>query len=65
MDRPKARYGLFAFPQFFINLFFEIYKHFIDMLNISPALAHEQIGFHLFPNNHMKKDDTAQNDDHK
>lgn len=60
---PKARYGLFAFPQFFINLFFEICEHFINMLHISPTLEHEKIGFHVFPNNHAKKDGAAQNDD--
>jgi hypothetical protein len=53
---------LFLFPQFFINPFFKIGKHFIDMLYISLALEHEEKGFHLFPNNHAKKESTAQDD---
>jgi hypothetical protein len=52
----------FAFPQFFINHFFNIGKPFIDMLNISPTPEHEKIGFHVFPNNHAKKDGHTQND---
>jgi hypothetical protein len=51
-----------AFPQFFINHFFNIGKPFIDILNISPTPEHEKIGFHVFPNNHAKKDGHTQND---
>jgi hypothetical protein len=51
---------LFSFPQFFINFFFNICKHLVDVLYIPHTLEHEKIGFHVFPNNHAKKDGTTQ-----
>jgi len=53
-------------PTIFISsilhqFFFNICKHLVDMLYISHTLAHEKIGFHVFPNNHAKKDGTTQN----